>query len=332
MTVLQVLVTGGAGYIGSVVTAELIAQGHQPVVLDNLAQGHEAAVSPGTIFIRSDLADQEAIDLIFHHHQIEAVIHLAADSVVEYSVSQPSRFIRNNVVGGLNLLDVMVDHGVKNFVFSSSAAVYGSPKETPIPESASLAPVNAYGETKAMFERILHWYWIAHNLKYISLRYFNVVGASKELGEAHQPETHLLPNILKVALGQRDNIVVYGTDYDTRDGSCIRDYIHVVDIARALILSLDRLQQSPEPEIYNLGNGEGYSVLEVIEAARRVTGHPIPAEIHPRRIGDPPVLVASADRARQNLGWKVTYPDIDSMIASAWQWHKAHPTGYNDAR
>ena len=226
----------------------------------------------------------------------------------------------------------MVDHGVKNFVFSSSAAVYGSPQETPIPESAPLAPVNAYGETKAMFERILHWYWVAHNLKYISLRYFNVVGASKELGEAHQPETHLLPNILKVALGQHDKIEVYGTDYDTRDGSCIRDYIHVVDIARALILSLNRLQQSPEPEIYNLGNGEGCSVLEVIEAARRVTSHPIPAEIQPRRAGDPPVLVASADRARQNLGWTVTYPDIDSMIASAWQWHKAHPVGYNNYR
>lgn len=326
---MNILVTGGAGYIGSILTEELVAQGHDVIVLDNLIQGHRVAVVPEATFTQADLGDREVLEDIFDHHSVEAVMHLAADSLVEYSMSEPGRFFWNNVACGINLLECMLKHAVKKLVFSSSAAVYGQPQEVPITESTPVSPINAYGETKAMFERILHWYGQAYHLKSISLRYFNVAGASKRFGEVHNPETHLIPNIIKVALGQRDYIPIFGIDYDTKDGGCVRDYIHVLDVTRAHILALNHLEEGAGSRTYNLGNGEGYSVIEVIETARKITGAKIPVKVHPRRLGDPAKLVASPQLADLDLGWKPLYPKLESIIESAWQWQKEHPKGYN---
>ncbi len=326
---MNILVTGGAGYIGSILTEELVSQGHQVIVLDNLKRGHRAAVVPEAIFIEVDLGNREALEKVFRRHRIEAVMHLAADTSVEYSMMEPGRFFWNNVACGIHLLECMLKHGVERLVFSSSAAVYGQPEEVPVTEAAPASPVNTYGESKAMFERILYWYGEAHGLKSISLRYFNVAGASKRFGEDHHPETNLIPKIIKVALGQQDYLPIYGADYDTKDGTCIRDYIHVLDIARAHILALDCLEQNTRSQAYNLGNGEGHSVIEVIEAARRVTGATIPVEVMPRRRGDPAKLVASYDLAKANMGWQPEHPQLDSIIASAWEWQKEHPQGYN---
>lgn len=325
---MNILVTGSAGYIGSIVTEEIIREGNFVVALDNLKQGHREAVSPEVAFVHADLADLEKLDEVFRRYQIDVVIHLAAESIVTDSMTNPREFFQNNVIYGLNLLDTMLKHGVFKLIFSSTAAVYGEPEKVPIEENDPQRPVNSYGESKLMFERILHWYGHAYGLKFISLRYFNAAGASERFGEEHNPETHLIPNILKVALGQENQISIFGTDYPTEDGSCIRDYIHVLDIAKAHIIPLKYLEKSEGNKAYNLGNGKGYSVLEVVETARRVTGARIPVAIYPRRPGDPAVLVASSDLAKSELGWQPEFPDIESIIESAWQWQKKHPHGY----
>ncbi len=325
---MHVLVTGAAGYVGSIVTEELVKQGYSVIALDNLQQGHRKAVAPEAVFIQADLGNLEELDSAFRRHQIEAVMHLAAESIVEYSTTDPKRFFQNNVIYGANLLDTMLKYGVDKLVFSSSAAVYGEPRKVPIEESAPTRPVNAYGESKLMFERILYWYGNAYGLKFISLRYFNAAGASERFGENHDPETHLVANVLKVALGQKDYVPIFGTDYPTKDGSCIRDYVHVLDIAKAHVLVLRQLEGNIVNKAYNLGNGEGYSVLEVVETARKVTGTQIKAVIHPRRAGDPALLVASSKLAKSELGWQPEHPDVESMVESAWQWQRRHPYGY----
>ena len=326
---MTILVTGGAGYIGSIVTEELVNSGNHVVVLDNLSQGHQAAVVPEAVFIKGDLCDQEILHNTLQKYGVDVVMHLAADKSVENSMIEPGKFFWNNVACGINLLDCMVKNGVMSMVFSSSAAVYGQPKEIPITEDVPLDPVNAYGESKLIFERILRWYGEIHGLKSISLRYFNVAGASKRFGSDCRPETNLIPIIMKVALGQQKHLSVFGDDYDTEDGTCVRDYIHVLDIAKAHILALDHLGADASITAYNLGNGDGYSVLEVVEEARRVTGTTIPIDFCPRRPGDPPKLVASSDLAKKNLGWRHEYPRLEQIINSAWLWHKEHPTGYD---
>lgn len=325
---MNVLVTGAAGYIGSIVTEELVKEGNHVVALDNLKQGHREAVAPEAVFIQADLSNLEKLEYLFRHHQIESVMHLSAESTVEYSVTDPRRYFQNNVIYGINLLDIMLKHGVNKLIFSSTAAVYGEPEKIPIKENDPTRPVNAYGESKLMFERILYWYGLAYGLKFISLRYFNAAGASRHFGEDHRPETHLIPNVLKVALGQSDHISIFGSDYPTKDGTCIRDYIHVLDIAKAHSLALEYLEGNESNRAYNLGNSEGYSVLEVIEATKKVTGAQIPTVVHPRRPGDPAMLVASSGLAKLKLGWQPKYPDLESIIGSAWHWQTRHPYGY----
>lgn len=327
---MKVLVTGAAGYVGSIVTEMLVEQGHTVIALDNLQQGHREAVHPEALFIKADLADRGGLDQFFRKHDLDAVMHLAAETLIADSMTDPRRFFTSNVRHGMNLLDAMLAHDVKRIVFSSTAAVYGEPHSIPITEDAPKKPLNSYGESKLMFERILDWYHRAYALRYVSLRYFNAAGASERFGEDHDPETHLIPLVLQVALGQREHVHVYGTDYDTHDGTCIRDYIHVVDLTRAHVLALEHLD-GLGPRVYNLGNGDGYSVLQVIETARRITGHPIPAVPASRRPGDPARLVASAQRIRNELGWEPQYQDLGIIIESAWRWHKAHPNGYAEA-
>lgn len=324
---MKILVTGGAGYIGSVVVEVLIEQGYAVVSLDNLQAGHRAAVHPESIFVQVDLKDPQALDQVFGKNNFAAVIHLAGEALIAESVTDPRRFFLNNVCYGVNLLEAMLNHRVNNLIFSCTAAVYGEPAQVPILEDASLSPVNPYGESKLMFEKILHRYHHAYGLKYISLRYFNAAGATDRYGEYHVPETHLIPLALQVALKQREYVQIYGTDYQTPDGTCLRDYIHVLDLARAHVVALENLDRVGR-RIYNLGNGEGYSVLQVIQCSREVTGKPIPAVSSPRRLGDPARLVASADRIRAELGWTPRYPGLADIIESAWRWHQAHPQGY----
>lgn len=324
---MNVLVTGGAGYVGSIVTEELLRDGYKVIVLDNLQQGRKEAVLPGAKFVLADIVDTQAIEEVFHRFKIDAVIHMAAETVVEYSITDPKKYFQNNIVGAINLLDTMLKHDVHKLIFSSSAAVYGEPENIPIEEDHPTAPVNSYGESKLMFERILAWYGKAYGLKHISLRYFNAAGASKCLGEDHCPETHLIPGILKAALDRNSPIAVFGTDYPTKDGSCIRDYVHVIDIAKAHALALEKLE-SLSGNAYNLGNEDGYSVLEVVEAAKKVTGVDIPLKISSRRPGDPAVLVASSARAKSELGWKPEFPELESIIESAWRWMRKYPNGY----
>ena len=326
-----VLVTGAAGYIGSVLCEELIDNGYRVIALDNLEQGHPQAVAPGATFIEGDLAERESLERVFRTRAPDAVMHLAAHSLVSESVAQPARYFKNNVVNSLNLLDAMLARGVKKMVFSSSAAVYGEPVSLPIREQDPERPTNPYGESKLMFEKTLQWYSRAYGLKFISLRYFNAAGASRRFGEDHHPETHLIPNVMKVALKQEEHLCLYGTDYDTEDGSCVRDYIHVVDIARAHILAL-RALEGVNARIYNLGNGEGYSVLQVVKAAREITGAEVPVLLQPRRPGDPARLVSSPELIRSELGWQPRYPDLKDIIASAWEWHRKHPYGYSKER
>lgn len=326
---MNVLVTGGAGYIGSMITERLLEEGNRVIVLDNLQSGYREAVAPAAVFVEADLADSLALDGIFEQYPIDVVMHFAAETVVEDSMTAPARFFRNNVVCGMNLLDGMLRHDVTRLVFSSTAAVYGDPDTMPIEESHSLRPVNSYGESKLMFERILGWYGQAYGLKSLSLRYFNAAGASELHGPDKRPATHLIPVVLKVALGQSEYVAVYGTDYPTRDGTCLRDYVHVLDIAAAHLLALDHLDD-PGNKSYNLGNGHGYSVMEVIEAARRITGADIPWRAHPRRAGDPTALVASSALARSELGWQPRYPDLESIVESAWRWQAKHPHGYEE--
>ena len=324
---MKILVTGAAGYIGSIVTERLIELGHEVSALDNLQAGHRAAVCPEAKFIKADLADQELLTKVLLEHRIEAVIHMAAEALIAESIIDPHRFFLSNVTCGLNLLAAMLKAGVKRIIFSSTAATYGEPEKLPITEEAPKRPVNSYGESKLMFERILHWYHRAYGINYIALRYFNAAGASKLLGEHHVPETHLIPLVLQVALGNRSHIEIYGTDYDTPDGTCLRDYIHVWDLAQAHVLALENLDRVGEGA-YNMGNGDGYSVLQIIESARQITGHQIPASPSPRRPGDPARLVASSRRIRRELGWEPRYPSLNDIIESAWLWHKAHPQGY----
>ncbi len=324
---MNVLVTGGAGYIGSVVVAELLRAGHRITVYDNLVHGYRAAVPHEIEFVEGDVADAARIVESLRRGRIDAVMHFAALIEAGESMKFPERFFRNNTASTLSLLEAMLAQGVKRLVFSSTAALYGDPENIPIRETDRLLPTNAYGESKLLVERMLDWFHRIHGLRYASLRYFNAAGATETLGEVHRPESHLIPLILQVALGQRESISIFGTDYPTRDGTCIRDYIHVVDLAAAHVLALEALGER-EQMIYNLGNGRGFSVREVVEVARRVTGHAIPAVETPRRPGDPAVLVASSEKIQRELQWQPRYAGLETIIASAWRWHRAHPHGY----
>jgi UDP-glucose 4-epimerase len=325
---MHVLVTGGAGYIGSIVVEELIRQGDRVTVFDNLAQGHRAAVHPGAEFVFGDLSDRQALNDLFAAHGFEAVMHFASFTLVAESMRHPLMYLGDNVVNGLNLFSAMVDYDVHRFILSSTANLFDRPEHIPIAETELIVPGSPYGESKFILERMLHWLDRVYELRYAALRYFNAAGATPERGEDHHPETHLIPLVLQVALGQRPQIEVYGTDYPTRDGTCVRDYIHVLDLAQAHILALRALDRGSQT--YNLGNGRGYTVREVIETARAVTGHPIPAVDGPRRRGDPSALVAGSDKIRQALGWQPRYPDLREIVQSAWNWHRAHPRGYQD--
>ena len=324
---MTVLVTGAAGYIGGVVAERLLEHGHRVAAFDDLSQGHRAAVPAGAGFFEGDLRDRSRLAEVISSVRPEAVVHLAAEALVGESVTDPAKFFEVNVTGGLNLLDAMRGAAVRRLVFSSTAAVYGEPEAIPIREDAPLRPVNAYGASKLAFERALPWYASAYGLRHVSLRYFNACGATAERGEHHVPETHLIAILLEVALGLRPEIRIFGSDYDTPDGTCIRDYVHVSDIADAHLLALDRVDRI-ESGAFNLGNGTGFSNQEVVEAARRVTGHSIPAAAADRRAGDPARLVASADRAREVLGWSPRYPTLDEMIATAWAWRRDRPQPY----
>jgi len=325
-----ILVTGGAGYIGSHVVKGLRLQGHQLIIYDNLQTGHRKAVKDG-LFIQGDLANEEKLKETFYSNPISAIMHFAADCLVSESMKSPLKYFNNNVINSLQLLEIAEEFNIDNFVFSSSATVYGEPESIPILETHPCVPVNFYGETKWIFERVLQSRHHLKKINYISLRYFNAAGADPEgkLGEDHSPETHLIPLVLKAALGG-DSIPIYGTDYNTPDGTCIRDYIHVEDLAQAHILALDRLENGGTSEIYNLGNGNGYSVKEVIDTARRVTGKMIFSTERSRRPGDPARLVASSEKIRKQLGWSPKYPDLEMMIETAWRWHQNHPHGYGD--
>lgn len=330
---MAILVLGGAGYIGSHTVYELIDAGRDVVVADNLLTGFRAAVHPKARFYQLDIRDRSALDELFAKEKIEGVIHFAASSQVGESMSDPLKYYDNNLHGTMVLLQAMVAHGVDKIVFSSTAATYGEPERVPILETDRTDPTNCYGETKLAMEHMMRWVSRAHGLKYVALRYFNACGAhpSGAIGEAHNPETHLIPLILQVPNGQREKISIFGDDYPTKDGTCIRDYIHVSDLAQAHILALDHLLQGGESDVFNLGNGVGFTVKEVIDVARAVTGHPIPAETCPRRAGDPAQLIASSKKAVEQLGWKPKYNDLNTIIASAWKWHSAHPRGYEEA-
>lgn len=327
---MTVLVLGGAGYIGSHTVYALIEKGEDVVIIDNLETGHIEAVHPKARFYQGDIRDRAFVDSVLDKEKIDAVIHFAANSLVGESMTNPLKYYDNNVNGTKVLLQSMVAHGLNKIVFSSTAATYGEPERVPILETDKTEPTNAYGETKLSMEKMFKWTDRAHGLKYVSLRYFNACGAhvSGEIGEAHKPETHLIPLILQVPLGQRETISIYGDDYQTSDGTCIRDYIHVTDLAQAHILAVEYLMKGNESNIFNLGNGVGFTVKEVIDTARKVTGHPIPATTTPRRAGDPAQLIASSEKAKTVLGWKPEHADLEEIIASAWKWHSTHPNGY----
>jgi UDP-glucose 4-epimerase len=329
---MSILLTGGAGYIGSVVVEECLRGGHKAVVYDNLVKGHRQSVAPEAVFVEGDLRDAELLKTTFRENEIEAVIHMAAYSLVGESVGNPAKYYENNVVAGLSLLDAMVETEVKKLVFSSTAAVYGEPEKQPIEEKDRLAPTNPYGETKLAFEYALRWYENAYGLRYASLRYFNAAGASERCGELHEPETHLIPLVLQAAIGQRSHVEIYGEDYSTRDGTCVRDYIHVIDLARAHVLALGILDE--KSAIYNLGcGGAGYTVREVINTVQEVTGLEIPVRTAPRRAGDPAVLIAASDKIKAELGWNPEFQDLNVIIESAWRWMRNHmqKTGTNRA-
>ena len=328
---MTILVLGGAGYIGSHTVYALIEKGVDVVVIDNLETGHIEAVHEKARFYKGDIRDRAFVDSVLDKEKIDAVIHFAANSLVGESMVNPLKYYDNNVNGTKVLLQSMVAHGLDKIVFSSTAATYGEPEKVPILETDRTEPTNTYGETKLAMEKMFKWTDRAHGLKYVSLRYFNACGAhiSGKIGEAHSPETHLIPLILQVPLGQREYISIFGDDYDTSDGTCIRDYIHVTDLAQAHILAVDYLMKGNESNIFNLGNGVGFTVKEVIDTARKITGHEIPARIAERRAGDPARLIASSDKARQVLLWKPEHADLEEIISTAWNWHKNHPNGYN---
>ena len=329
---MRLLVLGGAGYIGSHTALELIKKGHEVIVVDNLVTGYEKAIPDKAVFYQGDIRNFDFLDNLFKKERIDAVIHFAAYSLVGESVTNPLKYYDNNLYGTKVLLEAMIKNNVNKIVFSSTAATYGEPENIPILESDRTCPTNPYGETKLAMEKMFHWASKAHGLSYVSLRYFNACGADAtgQIGEAHNPESHLIPLALQVPNGKRESVSIYGTDYDTPDGTCIRDYIHVTDLAQAHILAVEYLANGGESDIFNLGNGVGYSVREVIETARSVTGHPIPATEVPRRAGDPARLVASGEKAKKILGWEPKIKKLDEIIASAWKWHKAHPEGYTN--
>ena len=321
-----VLVTGGAGYIGSVVADQLLTRGHDVVVLDDLSTGHREAVPAGVTFVHAGIGDRAAVTALFDRHPVHAIVHLAAFALVAESVANPDKYRVNNVGNARVLLDAAVAAGVQRFVFSSSCTVYGIPAAVPIPEDAATAPMSPYGETKLEFERVLRDYAVRHRLSSVSLRYFNAAGATEQRGEDHDPESHLIPNVLAVALGKRPAVDIFGTDYPTPDGTAVRDYIHVDDLADAHVRAVDL---TPDGAIaLNLGTGQGSSVRQVVDLARRLTGHAIPATDQPRRPGDPPVLVAAAQRAAAVLGWRPRRSSLEEILASAWRWHRAYPRGY----
>jgi len=324
---MNILVTGGAGYIGSVAVDALLRGGHEVVVLDDLSTGHRQALPAEAGLVQGDIADREVVGDALTHHGIEAVMHFAAYSLVGESMEQPERYFRNNCAKTLELLATMLERGVKRFVLSSTAALFGIPDEVPIAEEAPVRPSSVYGETKQMIERMLHWFRETRGLGFVTLRYFNAAGAVGPYGEDHHPETHLIPLLLQVALGKRERIDIFGDDYATADGTCIRDYIHVADLATAHLLALEALRPG-ERRAYNLGNGQGYSVLEVLRTCREVTGHAIPTRVVERRAGDPAVLVADSSRIREELDWHPRYPGLRDIVASAWNWHREHPEGY----
>lgn len=325
---MKVLVTGGAGYIGSIVVEQLIEAGESVVVFDNLSQGHRKAVHPEAAFVEGDLANREAIDKLMVEHKPEAIMHFASNTLVGESMQKPFLYLGDNVTNGLNLLQSALEHDVHRFILSSTANLFDDPERMPIDEQERIVPGSPYGESKRILERYLYWMDRIYGFRYAALRYFNAAGASKTRGEDHNPELHIIPIVLQVALGQREKVYVFGNDYETRDGTCVRDYVHVLDLAQAHILALKSLDTGSR--VYNLGNGQGFTVKEVIETAREVTGHPIPAEDASRRAGDPDVLIASSDRIRSELKWEPKYPDLRDIIESAWLWHQSHPNGYED--
>ncbi len=325
---MKILVTGGAGYIGSITTAELVQAGHEVVVFDNLYQGHRAAIHPDAQLVQGDLRDTAAVARLFREQRgIDGVMHFASYTLVGESVQQPLKYLRDNLVHATNLLEQVIAHDVGRFILSSTANLFGQPQRIPIDEQEPLIPGAPYGESKLFIERTLHWLHQIHGLRYACLRYFNAAGGTPERGEDHDPETHLIPLVLQVALGQREHIKVFGDDYPTHDGTCIRDYVHVVDLAQAHMLAMEHLD-SLGSRVYNVGTGSGFSVLEVIQMARRITGHPISHIVTPRRPGDPARLVASSKRIRRELGWQPRYPDLEAIIGTAWEWHRTHPHGY----
>lgn len=325
---MRILVTGGAGYIGSIVVEQLIQAGETVIVFDNLSQGHRAAVHPQAEFVYGDLIDRVAVDSLFSSYQPEAVMHFASKTLVGESMEKPFLYLGENVQCGINLIKSALEHNVKKFILSSTANLFDDPEKMPITEAERIVPGSPYGESKFILERMLYWMDRIHGMRYAALRYFNAAGASPERGEDHHPELHLIPLVLSVALGKRDKIVIFGDDYPTRDGTCVRDYIHILDLAQAHILALNALDRSSHT--YNLGNGQGFTIREVIEVARDITGHPIPAVVGPRRPGDPAVLIASSERIRKELDWQPKYPELRQIIQTAWDWHTAHPGGYPD--
>jgi len=325
---MKILVTGGAGYIGSITVERLIKAGAEVVVFDNLYQGHQDAVHPDAVFVQGDLADKAAVDAAISAHKPDGIMHFASYTLVGESVEKPFLYLRDNITNGLNLVEAAVSHGVKGFILSSTANLFDDPERMPIDEEERIVPGSPYGESKFILERYLHWMDRLYDMRYCCLRYFNACGATETRGEDHDPETHLIPLVLEVALGQREKIVIFGDDYDTPDGTCVRDYIHVVDLAEAHILAMREILNGGHSRKYNLGNGRGFSVKEVIDTARAVTGHPIPAEIGPRRAGDPDILIASSETINHELGWAPIYPNLRQIIEMAWQWHVANPHGY----
>ena len=323
---MRILIVGGAGYIGSICTELLLDQGHEVSVFDNLIEGHRAAVDSRARLFEGDLSDRDTIRLALQSWRPEAVMHFAASALVGESMENPSKYFRNNIANGVNLLDAMVAADVQRLVFSSTCAIFGPPERLPIDETLPTRPINPYGESKLGFERILHWYDAIHGLRFVSLRYFNAAGASLRFGEQHRVETHLIPNVLKVALGQKEQVEIYGTDYDTPDGTCIRDYIHILDLSEAHILAL----KAEKSEFYNLGTGGGSSVREVIDVCRSVTGREIPVVEKPRRAGDPPRLIAASEKIKRELGWSPKFQRLDAIIESAWKWHQKFPHGYRE--
>lgn len=325
---MRILVAGGAGYIGSITVEHLIEQGHRVTVLDNLDRGHRDAVHPQAEFVQADLADREALDGVFQQGNFDAVMHFCASSQVGESVVDPMLYYRNNISNGINLVDAMLAHDVKRFVFSSTAAIFGEPAEQPISETTLKNPLNPYGRTKLYFENLLADADTAHGLKSVALRYFNAAGATAERGEDHRPETHLIPLIIDAARGRRPSITVFGDDYPTPDGTCVRDYIHVSDLAQAHILALKHLESTNTSDAFNLGNGTGFSVRQVIDAVEQVSGKKVTVEMGPRRAGDPAVLVAASQKIRERLGWTPQYADLNAIVESAWQWTLKNPDGY----